>query len=120
MGDLINLRGYRTQKKRSYKKKYEHHISKFVTRFINSHVRSSIDTMRSYYIAGRYSEQAQAWDYYDFREALKDAIDEVFGQQLWEECQRNYWCDTRYISRDELLECFVSQLVLGTFASAMP
>lgn len=120
MGELIDLKGYRTQKKRSYNKKYELHISKFVSRFIASHVPSDLETLQNTYLAGRCSEQTQAWDYTDFRETLKEAIDLVFGQQLWDECQRNYWCDARYLSRDELLERFVSQLVLGKPARVMP
>lgn len=120
MGELINLKGYRTQKKRSYNKKYELHISKFVSRFIDRHVLSDLETLQNAYLAGRSSEQAQAWDYYDFREALREAIDLVYGQQLWDECRQNYWCDARYLSRDELLERFVSQIVLGRKASVMP
>ncbi len=120
MGQVVNLARYRSLKKRSYIKKYEAQLTKFVGNFIYCNVRSSFDSVSRYYIANKQREQAEAWDYYDFRETLKDAIDEVFGRELWEECRKFYWFDARYISRDELIDRFVSQLVLGPDVSVMP
>lgn len=118
MGQVVSLARYRSTKKRSYMKKYEAQLAKFVGNFIYSNVRASFDSVSRYYMAHKQREEAVAWDYYDFRETLKDAVDEVFGQELWTECCRLYWFDPRYISRDDLIDRFVSQLVLGPDVSA--
>ncbi len=119
MGKLIVLAHYRSNKKKTYTKKYETHITKFVNRFIHHHVLCSFETISHYYITNRQHEQEEAWDYCDFRDILKDAMDEVFGDQIWEECQRHYWFDARYLTKDELIDRFISQLVLGPDVSAL-
>lgn len=118
MGQVVNLARYRYAKKRSYMKKYDTHLNKFVGNFIYSNVRASFDSVSRYYMANKQREQAEAWDYYDFRETLKDAVDEVFGGELWAECRSLYWFDARYICRDDLIDRVVSQLVLGPDMSA--
>jgi hypothetical protein len=119
MGKLIVLANYRIDKKKCYMKKYETHISKFVNRFINHHVLYSFETISQTYISHRQQDQEEAWDYCDFRDILKDAMDEVFGEQIWDECQKHYWFDSRYITKDELIDRFISQLVLGPDVSAL-
>jgi len=119
MGKVIDLAGYRTLKKRSYLKKYDAHIQKFVSHFIYRNVRCSFESMSHSYIVAKQREHAVAWDYCDFRDTLREAMEEVFGQQIWEECNRHYWFDARYLSRDEIIERFVSQMVLGPDVSAL-
>ncbi len=119
MGKLIVLAHYRSSQKKCYMKKYEIHISKFVNRFISHHVLTSFEAISHSYITHRQQDHEEAWDYCDFRDVLKDAMDEVFGDQIWEECQRHYWFDSRYLSKDELIDKFISQLVLGPDVSAL-
>ncbi len=119
MGKLIELAKYKSVKKRTYLKKYESHINKFVTAFIRHNIRCSFETISQHYIASKQAEQAVAWDYYDLRDSLKDAIHEVFGEQLWCECGQLYWFDERYLSKDDLIENCIQQMVLGADVSAL-
>ncbi|MCX6131257.1 MAG: hypothetical protein NTX25_19630 [Proteobacteria bacterium] len=118
MGQVIELAKFRTSKKRSYLKKYESHISKFVKQFVSRNIRYSFESISQYYIAQKQKEEALAWDYIDMRETVKEALVEVFGEQMWVECQELYWFDARYLSKDDLLEYCISEMVLGEVASA--
>lgn len=117
MGQVIELAKYRSVKKRSYLKKYESHIHKFVDHFIHRNIRCSFESISQHYIASKQAEQATAWDYYDLRDSLKDAIHEVFGDQIWLECNQFYWFDSRYISKEDLVESCISQMILGADVS---
>ena len=118
MGQVIELAKYRSVKKRSYLKKYESHIHKFVNLFILRNIRCSFESISQQYIANKQAEQAIAWDYYDLRDSLKDAIYEVFGEQIWLECNEFYWFDSRYLSKDDLVESCISQMIFGADVSA--
>jgi hypothetical protein len=118
MGQVIVLAKYRSVKKRSYFKKYEAQINKFVKHFIQRNIRCSFESISQQYIASKQAEQETAWDYYDLRDTLKDAIFEVFGEQIYLECNTLYWFDSRYLSRDDLVENCMSQMILGTDVSA--
>lgn len=113
MGQLIELAKYRTNKRRAYQKRYDAQLSKFISQFLDANLRYSFDTINYHYMDVRSQGQIDSWDYVDFRENLKDCFHEAFGKQLWDECQRHYWFDMRFISQDELIDRCVSTMILG-------
>ena len=118
MGQLIELGKYRKDRKRTYLKKYETHLMKFIAHFVHHNIRCSFDSLSHQYIASKQAEQALAWDYYDLRDSLKDALYEVFGEQIWLECKDCYWFDPRYLSKEDLVEVCIRQMILGDDVSA--
>ena len=117
MGQLIELAKYRTSKRRAYLKRYEAQLSKFISQFLDGHLRYSLEEIHYHSMSVRAQEQSEAWDYVDFRENLKEAFHEAFGQQLWAECQRYYWFDVRFLTKDDLIDRCISTMILGRDAS---
>ena len=70
------------------------------------------------YLAHKAYQNEMAWDYQDFREELKDAVRQVFGDQLWDEVRNLYWFDPQWITRDELIELCISYFILGKTKAA--
>lgn len=112
MGQLIHLERYKGQKRKDYLKRYDAQIKKFVSTFLDQHLSFSYEELSYYFIAQQ--QQAQSWDYVDFRDSLRDGFHEAFSRQLIKACREQYWFDEKFISEDELVEHCVSQLILGS------
>lgn len=118
MGDLIQLSKFRNEHKRSYLKANQSRLDRFFEKFVALHFRTNYDSLSERYMALRYQQNEMAWDYHDFREDLKEAIDEAFGDVLWEEVKMLFWFDGRWLSRDEVMDRCTSFFVLGKTAAA--
>lgn len=120
MSDLIELEKYRLQRRKHYLQKYRSHLDESIQYFIHHHFHLQFDSIRFAYLEARTHQNEVAWDYCDFRETLKEALSEVFGQELWNELKTQPWFDSRFINHDELIERCLSLFILGPAVSGMP
>lgn len=112
MGSLINLSRYRHQRKSTYLKAYEHQLEKFFEGFLTRHFKESFSILSAQYMACKVHQNEMAWDYDDFRDALKDAIAIVYGGAIWGEITQQRWFDKRFISQEEIIERCTTYFIL--------
>ena len=118
-GKIISLDGYRREHKRAYLKRNESRLSRFVKSFVGSHLMTSYSMIAETYLSERSSNREQAWDYQDLRDIIVEAIDAEFGTEIWRQVQGQFWFDTRFLTRDELVEmCFSCYIMFQTEAAA--
>lgn len=113
MGQVIELAKFKSMRRRAYLKRYDSHLTKFITRFLDHNLQYSFEAAQYHYMSVKAQANEEAWDYVDFRENLKEAFHEAFGKQIWAECQKLYWFDNRFITQDELMERVISRMILG-------
>ena len=112
MGKVISLREYKHNKKKLFMKKNRIRLNQFMKSFVDHNFHSSFQAINERYQACLVFENAQAWDYQDFREVLIEAVTEAFGQQLWEELIVLFWFEPQYISRGEVIDLCISEYIL--------
>lgn len=119
MKAVISLDSYRVKRRRLYLQQHRTLIDEFIQFFIGQNFPSNFDHLESRYLAVKSYQNEMAWDYYDFRECLKEAIGEVFGQQLWAEIRKKNWFNSTFISQEELVDRCLSLFVLGPAVSGL-
>lgn len=110
---IISLIQFKQDRKKSWRKKYAPALKRFTESFVHDHFRISFNILNDIYVHRKIQDNEMAWDYHDFRDDLRDAIREVYGQLIWDEARRQYWFDQRYLSKDELVELCISCFILG-------
>jgi len=113
MGQVILLNKYRNDRRRSYLKANQSRLDAFFEAFVASHFRINYSKISEHYMAMRFNQNEMAWDYHDFRDDLKEAINEAFGEAMWNEVQGKFWFDDRWLSRDEMIDRCTSFFILG-------
>lgn len=120
MTGVISLSSYRLKRKRLYLQQNRLLMDEYLQYFIGQNFQSNFDHLEDQYLAVKSLQNEMAWDYYDFRECLKDAIQEVFGQQLWKEITTQKWFDSTFIGQEEIIDRCLSLFVLGSAVSSLP
>lgn len=118
-GKIISLEGYRREHKKAYLKRNETRLNRFVKKFVGSYLITSYSLIAETYLSQCTSNYQQAWDYQDLRDIIVDAIDTEFGAELWRQVQNQFWFDTKFLNRDELVEmCFSCYIMYQTEVAA--
>jgi len=120
MNAAISLDNYRMKRRRQYLQQHRSVIDESIQFFIRQNFHLNFDYLETRYLTVKSLQNEMAWDYYDFRESLKEAIDEVFGQELWKEISKNKWFDSTFLGQEELIDRCLSLFVLGPAVSGMP
>ena len=118
MGNVIELSKFRNERKRSYLRANQTRLDRFFEAFVASHFQVNYLRISEHYMAVRYHQNEMAWDYHDFRDDLRDAINEAFGDAMWVEAQQLFWFDSRWLSRDEMIDRCTSFFILGKSQAA--
>jgi len=113
MSNVLNLAQYRKRTRKTYLSKYGTRLNRFLERFVEQHMTVDFRQMASDYQAGRFAAYEGAWDYVHFREILAEAMDEVFGELLYGELQKERWFDARVVTKDELVERCLSLYIMN-------
>ncbi|MFW7377615.1 MAG: hypothetical protein ACOH5I_02250 [Oligoflexus sp.] len=119
MKAVISLDMYRMKRRRLYLQQHRSLIDESIQFFIRQNFHSNFDHLESRYLAVKSLQNEMAWDYYDFRESLKEAINEVFGKQLLIEISRKKWFDSKFLGQEELIDRCLSLFVLGPAVSGL-
>lgn len=120
MKTVISLDNYRMKRRRLYLQMHRSLIDESIQSFIAQNFHLHFDNLENRYIAAKSLQNEMAWDYYDFRECLKEAIEEVFGQQLMAEIRKKAWFNPTFLGQEELIDRCLSLFVLGPAVSGMP
>lgn len=118
MSEVTNLSRYRQQRRTLYLKSHSHHLEKFFASFVARYFKETYDIISSQYMSCKVSQNEMAWDYHDFRDSLKEAIADVYGDLIWSEISKLYWFDPRLISRDEVMDRCTTYFILAETAVA--
>ena len=112
MNNVVCLRSFRSKSRKNYLAKYGAKIDGFIADFVQSHLVIDFRAMASLYQDGRRECSEAAWDYIDFREILREAIEVALGQTLMAELKKQRWFDPRYINYDSVMERCVSAYII--------
>ncbi len=118
MGTLISLDQYRSHQKRLYMERYGARLEKFIEAFVLQNFKTSFALVNQHYLTQRVNDNEEAWDYYDFRDLLKEGIAVAFGDQVWDEVRNFHWFDSQWLSRDEVIDKVVTVFILGKTGAA--
>jgi hypothetical protein len=113
MSNLVNLATYRRKSRKAYLAKYGARLDLFVERFARQNIDVDFRQLADDFVAGRYGTSQEAWDYVHFRETLADALNEAFGQALYQSLRAERWFDYRQITRDEIVERCLSSYIMS-------
>ncbi len=111
MGKIVKLSGYRKRGRQAYLNRCGGQISDFIQKFITNHVEIDFSTLSNRYQDACRDNLAEAWDYMEFREALRDAFEEAYFEVLLEEIQKESWFDSRFASPKQILELCISAYI---------
>mgnify|MGYP000179093296 CR=1 FL=1 len=115
MGKLLKLSKYRKESRQVYLNRHGAQISDFIHRFLEKHIEVDYITLFNIYQDNCRDNLAEAWDYIEFREGLRDAFEESYFESLFEELQDESWFDSRHASPKQILE-----LCLSTYITEEP
>lgn len=113
MSNVITLATYRRRSRKAYLAKYGGRLDLFVERFVRSQMDIDFRQLADDYVSGRYGEHQEAWDYVHFREALAEALDELFGHALYQELRAQRWFDPRMITQEEIVDRCLSTYIMA-------
>lgn len=113
MSTVVNLATYRRKSRKAYLAKYGARLDRFVERFVRQNIDVDFRQLADDFVAGRYGATQEAWDYVYFRETLADALNEAFGQALYQSLRLERWFDYRQITRDELVDRCLSSYIMS-------
>lgn len=112
MGKIIELSKFKQDRKTAFLKSHEMRLEQFFEGFLNRHFQESFHIISEQYLAFRVNANEMDWDYHDFRDALKDAIAIVYGEQIWLEANATRWFNPKLISKDEVIDRCTSYFIL--------
>ena len=120
MGKLIQLSGYRKKSRLEYLAKHGNQIEEFLHGFISQNVETDYASIHHAYLAECREDQAEAWDYTEFRAALRDAFEDSYFELLKKGLSTQAWFDSRYASPKQLLELCLSIYITDEPLKVLP
>ena len=112
MSNVVCLRSYRSKNRKDYLAKHGARIDRFIAEFVQKHLAMDFRNLAALYQDGKWECSEAAWDYIDFREILREAIEQALSQSLLDELRLQPWFDDRYISYDSVMERCVSTYII--------
>ena len=112
--NVVEMADYRRRKKVSFLAENRGRLEHFFQRFVDKHFKVNIDVFNALYSQQKLFQNELAWDYYDFREDLGEAIRSVYGPLLWEEINKERWFNAKCVSYDEAIERCTSEFILAS------
>lgn len=113
MGKVINFTNYRKKARKQYMAKYGARIERQVQHFIRHNVECDFQQLAEEYQAEQQESDMVSWDYVHFRDILAEALDQVYGQALYEQLRTQTWFDSSMIHKDELIDMCLTTYILG-------
>lgn len=118
MCTVIQLGQERHIRRKKYLKANQARLERFFSQFVATHFTTDYHRISEQYMSIKANQNELAWDYADFRDDLKDAIGDAFGDVMWSELSETFWFDSRWLNRDELVDRCTSFFILGESAVA--
>ncbi len=112
MSGVTNLAQYRQQRRTLYLKSHSHLLEKFFAGFVSRHFKETYSILTAQYMSCKVLQNEMAWDYHDFRDSLREAIGDVYGDLIWAEIRNTYWFDHKLMSRDEVVDRCTTYFIL--------
>ncbi len=115
---ILQLDDYRKKRRLSWRKRYKSHLCQFFQMFIEKNLTVDLIWATQNYQSHCYLNHEYAWDYRDFRDLLREAIDAALGDFLYIELKKQWWFDERWLTKEEALDHCLSAYVLGDLGAA--
>lgn len=116
MSNVLDLKAYRHRRKRELWRKHGHRIEIFVRQFVFSELMVNIHDLIDEYQHLQRREDSDVWAYEDFRMGMLEAIMRRHGEELEKQLRSQSWFDSSIITTEEVVELFLSSMVLGESA----
>jgi len=116
MKSVVDIKKFRHRQRKAWLAKHRVRLDRFIAHFVDLHFQDDFARITELWQDECRNHADFAWDYHDFREMLVEAITETFGDLLWNELQKQFWFDSRWLSRDEVMERCTTTFVLGQSA----
>ena len=113
MGTVTNLSNYKRKFRKVFLAKHGARIDRMVEGFLRLNVDCDFVQLAEDYQSGQQGLDLPSWDYIHFREILAEALDQVFGNALYDQLRMQPWFDSSLIRRDEVIDLCLSTYVLG-------
>ena len=119
MSNIICLATHRKRRRQNFLVQHGRRLDQYIEWFVCSHININFRQITIAYQMVQMEHAQQAWDYIDFREILRESIEEAFGPALVSALHRQPWFDRRLVSDDEILDRCLSIYILGSCRSAL-
>jgi hypothetical protein len=110
--NVISLIAYRRNSRKAYFAKHSNTIDTFLRNFIATNFDFDFRKITDAYQGQVGGDSSMAWDYVDFREVLREAMQQVFGKFLVKEMRCQHWFDPKFISDEQIIDRCLSTFIL--------
>lgn len=113
VNNVTELDAFRRKRKKKFLEDNKVPLEDFFSRFVSKYFAIGFDVFNALYIQQKLQQNEMAWDYYDFREDLIEAISNVYGETIWQEINCEPWFNSRWLSFEEVIERCMRQFILA-------
>ena len=117
MSKVIDFQQYRRGRRKDWLYKHDNQLERFIGKLIGLNVTTDYLQVSSFYQAHKYENAESSWDYAELRDKIRDALDEMIGDTLYESLTKQWWFDAKFVERDEVIDRCLSTYILGSFRS---
>lgn len=111
--NIVELAEFKRARKRHFLSEHASRLDEFFSQFVAIHFSINFDIFNKVYLHQKLFQNEMAWDYYDFREELGEAIRSVYGPIIWQQINQLNWFDPRLFTYDEAIERCTSKFILS-------
>jgi len=117
MNNVIDFQNYKIEKRRDWLNKHNAQLDRFIGKFLGMNVRTDYPQVSSFYQAHKYDNSESSWDYSELREKIRDGLEDILGDALYESLQAQWWFEQKFVRKEEVIDRCLSTYILGSFRS---
>lgn len=115
---IVRLDLYKQKQHRAYMKRYRSRIDLFIKAHIPIDASGDILRFAELYHRSSAARPELVWDYVEMRETMIDFISAQVASEIYEELQKQFWFDERFVTKDMVAERCLTFMILGSAAMA--
>ena len=114
MGNVLNLKKYRAERKKSWLEKHSYILNSYLYEYMSLNFGVSFLQVSESYQNMKHANYEEAWDYIDLRDLLHSALEGSFCDHLYEQLCLQGWFEKKLFTREELIEYFLSLYIMDS------
>jgi hypothetical protein len=116
MDNVLNLTKYRQGKRKDWLSKHSTQLDRFMTKFIAANISMDYLQVSSYFQAQHQQNSEESWDYSELRDKIRDAIDHMVGEGLYQALSKQWWFEAMWISKEDAVDRCLSIYILDSLS----
>lgn len=117
MENVLNLKKYRADRKKSWLEKHYYNLNSYLYEYMSLNFGISFLQVSESYQSMRYANYEEAWDYIDLRDLLHSALEGSFCDDLYSQLCLQTWFEKKLFSKEELIEYFISLYIMESIST---